>query len=606
MVVVGLGVAVATGDGLGAGVTTATETAAVGALGDVTALEVGAAGVDRHAPARSVSAERAPARAQARSALLCLAICCCPMMAGMALEAQTTGAGVVATTLRRLGAEVVFSLSGNQIMALYDVMGDAGLRVVHTRHETGAATMAEAWGRLREAPGVCLLTAGPGHTSALTGVYNARAAETPLLVLSGCSPLGQQGRGAFQEMDQVALARPLCKGSWRVESADDLAPSLARAWHLAAAVPPGPVHLSLPVDLLEAPAPAGPPRAAPLPGAVEAGLAPDPAQVRHVAHLLAGARRPVALLRPPLGRTSWRPLVERLDWRLLTLVAESPRGLGDPRWGARAQRLREADAVLLLARRDFAVGFGRLPGSPPLAQVSSQASELEGLEEPDVGIHADERAFLEALLPLLEESLPLIDRPLPAAPEDDGGEPMHPVAICATLEPHLRPDDLLVIDGGEVGQWMRAGFRHLPNEQLINGKSGAIGTSIPHAVGAALAAPGRRVFAFVGDGAFGYYAAELDTAAREGLGLVVIVGNDSRWSAEWHIQAQRYGPERTFSTNLQPRPYELVAQGYGARAVAARTRAELQRHLAELLADPVPPPTVVNVTMRSLPSPAAG
>ncbi len=517
-----------------------------------------------------------------------------------------TGAGIIADTLRQLGTEIVFSVSGNQVLSLYDALPDAGVRIVHARHESGAAYMAEAWGRLREEPGVCLVTAGPGHTSALTGIANARASESPLLLLSGASPLGQEGWGAFQEIDQAAMARPLCKAAWRVESAGALASCLEAAWTLARSGVPGPVHLDLPVDLLEGEAPeqGGLPAASPWAHTEPAPLALVAADVRRVMELLGGASRPALVVRSSLGRASWRSLLARLDARLPTFVAESPRGLNDPLWGEGSGALQSADALLVVGPLDFAVGFASLPGKPRLAQVSSRFSEIDAPRVSDVSLHADERALLEALAPLLEKALPARQVQLPTSPGGDEELPLHPLAICEELRPLLSPRDLLVIDGGEVGQWIRAGFRNLPNEQLINGKLGAIGGSIPHAVGAALAAPQRRVIGFLGDGAFGYYSAELDTAVRLGLDLLVVVGNDARWGAEWHGQARRYGPERTFATTLESRPYELVARGYGADGLSARTRDELRKALAAAFRPPRPRVTCLNVHIRSLPIPA--
>src|SRR3712207_1811890 len=121
------------------------------------------------------------------------------------------GAVLLARSLAAASVGPIFTLSGNQILPVYDAGLDAGLRFVDGRHESAVAHMADAWGRLTGRPGVCLVTAGPGHTNALTGLATALLAESPMLLLSGGSVLAQAGRGGFQEMDQVAAARPLCK-----------------------------------------------------------------------------------------------------------------------------------------------------------------------------------------------------------------------------------------------------------------------------------------------------------------------------------------------------------------------------------------------------------
>lgn len=162
------------------------------------------------------------------------------------------------------------------------------------------------------------------------------------------------------------------------------------------------------------------------------------------------------------------------------------------------------------------------------------------------------------------------------------GLPLAPAAVLSALDRHVTSDDVLVVDGGEFGQWGRGWAAGTPCRAMIhNGKLGAIGGSIAQGVGASLALT-ARVWALVGDGGFGYGAAELDTAAREGADLVVVVGNDSRWGTEWHHQVERYGADRTVGTSLASREYETVARGYGAVGLGARTMPELRAALGQV------------------------
>lgn len=496
---------------------------------------------------------------------------------------ELSGADVVAATLWGLGARVAFTVSGNQILSVMDACASCGIRLIHARHESAAAYMAEAWGRLHGEPGVCLVTAGPGHTSVLTAVASARAAEAPLLVLSGASPTKQCGRGAFQEVDQVAVIEPLTCFAAAVGDPGDLAPALMYAWHEARRLP-GPAHLTLPVDVLSATA-----ETTAVPAQREEPPSPtDREDADRIAQLIAGAERPVVVLRPALGRHPHEALLERLERRVTVLVAESPRGPGDPLW-SHAGGITGADVVAILAPLDFAVCFPPFTDGVRVAHVEAASPGLLG-----------------ELVRLLEATLPerAVARPAPPwAP--DAEEPLHPLAICDALRGRVTNDDLLVIDGGELGQWIRAGLADHGRHQLINGKFGAIGGAIPQAVGAALACPGRRVLAFTGDGAFGYHAAELDTAAREGARLIVFVGNDARWGAEWHAQRARFGSDRTIATELADRDYELVARGYGAHGIRVRSYTELAAAVEAVLDPSAPPVVCINVTLRSVRSPAA-
>src|SRR5688572_21720937 len=144
-------------------------------------------------------------------------------------------------------------------MPIFDAALDAKLNLIHVRHEAAAGHMADAWGRLTGEPGIALVTGGPGHANALSALYTALASESPLLLISGHASLEELGKGAFQEMRQAEMAAPVTKASWTARSADTLAADLVRAWREAISGTPGPVHLSVPNDVLDAKTDAEPP-----------------------------------------------------------------------------------------------------------------------------------------------------------------------------------------------------------------------------------------------------------------------------------------------------------------------------------------------------------
>ena len=168
---------------------------------------------------------------------------------------KPTGATRLVEALAAAGVRQLFTLSGNQILSIFDATIGRGIDLVHTRHEAAAVHMADAWGRLTEQPGVALVTAGPGHLNALSALYGARMAESPVVLLSGASPRAQRGRGAFQEVDQVAAARPVTKAAWSVDDVARMATTCRARSRWPTSGRPGPVHLSLPGDVLEAAAP---------------------------------------------------------------------------------------------------------------------------------------------------------------------------------------------------------------------------------------------------------------------------------------------------------------------------------------------------------------
>src|SRR6266513_1380291 len=161
------------------------------------------------------------------------------------------GADALARSLSQEGVKRLFTLSGNHIMPVFDAALDAGLALVHVRHEAAAVHMADAWGRLTGEAGIALVTGGPGHANAVGALYTALGAESPMVLLSGHAATWELGRGGFQEIRQADMAAPVSKASFTAASAAMLGRDIGEAIRIATFGRPGPVHLSLPSDLLE-------------------------------------------------------------------------------------------------------------------------------------------------------------------------------------------------------------------------------------------------------------------------------------------------------------------------------------------------------------------
>lgn len=512
------------------------------------------------------------------------------------------------------GVRHLFSLSGNQILSIYDATIGRDVSIIHTRHEAAAVHMADAWGRLTERPGVALVTAGPGHCNAISALYGALMAESPLVLLSGHAPLAQAGRGAFQEMDQVAVARPVTKASWLARDAARLGEDVAAAMELARRGRPGPVHVSLPGDLLE--------ERVGVAGATReessAASAVDADVLRDVQALLAEAKRPLILAGPAMARPRRWAAVQELGriTGIPALPMESPRGINDPWLHLAAPRLAEADLVLLLGKRpDFALRFGEPPAFArdcrfiqvdadawslrPGGRVvmtlardpESVAAQLAGSARAVAWRHhawGEEVARARASVPEGWDALRRSPR-----------QPIHPLRVCAAVQPLLDAGAMLVSDGGEFGQWTQAGLE--ARERLINGPAGSIGSAIPMAIAAKLARPDRNVVAVLGDGTFGFHAFELDTAVREGLPVVVVVGNDARWNAEHQLQLQHYGPDRTVGCELARSRYDLVAEALGGHGELVERPEDLEPALARAVRSGRP--ACVNVLIEGVAAP---
>jgi acetolactate synthase-1/2/3 large subunit len=478
------------------------------------------------------------------------------------------GADVLARTLAANGVKQVFTLSGNHVMPVFDAALDAKLPLIHVRHEAAAVHMADAWGRLTGEPGIALVTGGPGHANALGALYTALAAQSPMVLISGHAPLDELGKGAFQEMPQAALAKPLTVASWTAKSAKTIGQDIARALLQARK---GPVHLSVPNDVLDA--------------VTEAKIFRIEEKAwasRKAPPALARAKRPLVIAGPAAMR-------QLRDGHFPVIGMESPRGVNDPSLGKLAGVLAKADVVLLLGKPlDFTLKFGKafargcriLRADGPVELPPPSAAQRAWLDEVRAAI---------AYRPPEWQSL-------------DGS--LHPVVVCREVQKLLgderrAPDSVLVADGGEFGQWAQACLR--APRRVINGVAGSIGSALPFAAAAKLAFPDAPVVALLGDGTLGFHLSEIDTAVRYGLSYVTVVGNDACWNAEYQIQLRAYGAARAHGLDLLPTRYGAVAAAMGAHGEDVSSFAELAGALQR--ATGAGKPALVNVMIERTAAP---
>jgi acetolactate synthase-1/2/3 large subunit len=495
------------------------------------------------------------------------------------------GSDCLVAALAAHGVRRIFALSGNHVMPVFDATIGSGIEIVHVRHEAATVHMADAYARITGEVGVALVTGGPGHANALGALYTAAMAESPVLLLSGHAPLNELGQGAFQEMRQAELAAPLTKASRVAMRPQSLAADVARAIHEARSGQPGPVHLSLPTDVLET--------------QIEQVPSPGPTPQRglmnmsHVASRLASATRPLILCGPASMTRSGRTQMAALEAScgIPVVGMESPRGVNDPALGAFAGVLARADYVALAGkRRDFTLRFGKA-FAPDCEVVSidagnAAAATFESLMR-DVGRHSG-ASWLE------EVRAAIAYRP----PEWDA---LPTVRALRSLQPLLdaHADAVFVCDGGEFGQWAQACLT--APHRVINGVAGSIGAGLPFALGARCAVPDAPILAFMGDGTFGFHPAEIDTAVRHGLPFVTVVGNDARWNAEYQIQLRTYGKERLVGCELLPTRYDEVARAFGGYGENVTDAGELLPAVRRAIASGKP--AVVNFAIEGLAAP---
>lgn len=526
------------------------------------------------------------------------------------------GAGAIVGALRSAGVTRIFSLSGNQIMPIYDACLDADIHIVHVRHEAAAVYMADAHAQVTGEIGVALLTAGPGFANGLSPLYSARAAESPVLLISGDAPVSGDGSGAFQEMDQTAVTRPMVKLALRPMTSQALTADLARCVRTALSGRQGPVHLALPFDLLNASheeVATSQADFAPVPNPIPEDIAGD------IAARIVSAERPLVLLGPQHTRSRSAERVAALEaaCNVPVIALESPRGLRDPALGAFTEVLARADLLVCLGKAiDFTLGFARAPATAdnadiivvdPDGDLIERAGRLAG-DRLAIAAQADAAEAMDALIAAgsrhadgawQPEVAEAVNYRLPIAAN---GARSHPGHVCQTVGRILgeTSDAILICDGGEFGQWAQA-CATAPT-RVINGVLGAIGGGICYALAAKLARPDAAVAVLMGDGTAGFHFTEFDTAAREGANFVAVIGNDFRWNAEHQIQLRDYGPERLIGCQLSSDArYDKAAEAFGCHGAHVTDPAGLDTALAQAFADNKP--ACINVEIESIAAP---
>ena len=534
----------------------------------------------------------------------------------------TNGADSFVKALELAGVTKVFTLSGNHIMPVYNALFDSKIALIHTRHEAAAVHMADAWARLTGEIGIALVTGGPGHANAVSALYTASMAESPVVLVSGHAPLNQLGKGAFQEMAQADIAAPLTKASWTCLKVEDIALDTAKAIRIAKSGRPGPTHLSLPSDILEAATPSN----ASLPSRedFQVELKPSNLDASAILSPLMASKKPLILVGPMMLSKSGRKHLLQLEEALNIPVIgmESPRGIGDPSLGAFSEVLAQADCILLIGKKlDFTLKFGNSPGinsECTFLQIDPEENEIERVKNA-VGDRlksafiCDTPTAIDKLIAaksakhpspakwLEEVNSAITYRPTSWNELSPTEGRLHPAQIFLPLQEILdsHPDSVLVSDGGEIGQWAQACLK-APN-RVLNGIAGSIGAGISFALASRVAKPEAPIIAVMGDGTFGFHSAEIDTAVRYGLDFVLLVGNDARWNAEYQIQLKDYGKDRTIGCELLPSSYEKVCQAFGGHGELVTSSNEILPAVKRAIATNLP--SCLNVMIEGLAAP---
>jgi acetolactate synthase-1/2/3 large subunit len=509
--------------------------------------------------------------------------------------------------MRGFGVDVMFTLNGGHIWPLYEAARNQGVRIVDTRHEQSAAFAAEAYAKLTRRPGVAALTAGPGITNGVSAVTSAWFNGSPLVVLGGRAPQRRWGAGSLQELDHVPILQSITKQAATVTDPAKAGVMVHEAIALAATPHRGPVFLDFPLDVFG-------PSAGDVP-AVDAaagqGAEPDPDAVAALGALVAGAERPAFVVGSDVyWAGAWGELAAAVEHLRVPVFTN---GLGRGTLAAdhelaflrtRGVLKERADVVVVLGTPlDFRLGFGRFGGATVAHVVDAEsqraahadvltvagdiAATLRGLaahggrrpgHEPWITeLRAAEEAARAAEAPLLEASDAAIK----------------PTRVYGELRKRLARDAVVICDGGDfasyAGKYVEV---YEPGCWLDTGPYGCLGNGMGYSIAARVARPDAQIVTLLGDGAAGFSLMDADSLVRQGLPVVMVVGNNGMWGLEKHPMQAIYGWD--VACDLQPGcRYDEVVRALGGGGELVTTPDEIGPALDRAFAAGVP--YVVNV-----------
>jgi len=518
------------------------------------------------------------------------------------LKAKSRDAGVisgghlVARALKNEGVDTIFTLCGGHIIDIYDGCVDEGIRIIDVRHEQIAAHAADGYARQTGKLGVCVTTAGPGCTNAVTGVATAFRSETPMLHIGGQGGMTQHMMGSLQDLPHVDMMRPITKFSAGVRSTERTADMVSMAIREAFNGAPGPSYLEIPRDVLDREIDIKT-AVIPEPGRYRSSTRSigDPADIETLADLLVNAERPAILY----GQQVWTArgheeavaLLRGLD--IPGYFNGASRGLlppDDPHHfdRTRSQAFAKADVIVIVGTPfDFRMGYGkRISKNLKLVQIDMNYATVGKNRDIDLGIAGHPGAILGAVLQaasgrikndkrqarkawmreLQDAEKVATEKLMPLFKSDNAL--IHPYRVAYEINEFLADDTIYIGDGGDVVTISAQAVRpRRPGQWMDPGALGSLGVGTGFAIAAGLANPEKEVLCYYGDGAFSMTAFDMESANRFKVPYIAVVGNNSAMNQIRYGQLAKYGQDRGNVGNLLGDvPYGKFAEmlgGYG-------------------------------------------
>lgn len=509
--------------------------------------------------------------------------------------------------LENEGVRYVFGLPGEENLHVLEALKHSSIQFITTRHEQGAAFMADVYGRLTGKAGVCLSTLGPGATNLMTGVADAQLDRAPLVAITGQVGTDRMHIESHQYLDLVALFAPITKWNAQIVRPTNTPEIVRKAFKIAQTEKPGAVHIDLPENIAAMPAPGKP-----LKKDNQEKVFASFQSIEKAAEMISQAENPLILVGNGAIRANATELLTDFATRLNIPVANTFMGKGVIRythplalWAVGLQQRDYISCGFDRADLVIAIGYDLIEYSPkkwnpqgtiPIIHINATPAEVDSSYIPSVEVVGDISDSLKEILYRANRS----DKPDPYALElradirndyvhyaKDDAFPIKPQKIVYDLRQVMAPEDIVICDVGAHKMWMARHYHcERPNTCLISNGFAAMGIAIPGAIAAKLVHPDKRVVAVTGDGGFMMNCQELETALRVGTPFVTLIFNDGGYGLiEWK-QHNHFGSS-AFIKFGNP-DFVRLAESMGLKGYRVESCMDLVPILKEALEQDVP------------------
>ncbi|MHA1426731.1 MAG: thiamine pyrophosphate-binding protein [Candidatus Helarchaeota archaeon] len=552
-------------------------------------------------------------------------------------ERPMTGGDLIVKALVNENVQFIFGVPGGQLLHIYDAIyrwgREQGIDTIMFRHEQAAAHAADAWARVTGTVGVCMGTVGPGATHMLPGVASAWSDSIPVLVITPQVTVNQMDIGFLQgDLDQISIYRPVVKYQKQILNTDRIMDYVQSAFRQACSGRPRPVHLDIPFEILAAKIHKDVVSPEPSHYRPVSNPTGNPDLIRQAVDSLLKAEKPLIIAGGGVvAAAAEQELYDLVDYLKIPLTASvmgssailkgTTSYIGGPGLltSNTQKAITETDLVLALGTRfGLSLMFGKPPiwrDDLPVIQVDIDPAEIGKNRRVELGILGDCKLVLQQMLALVKKQTPVAPQEsdwlqsLKEAREKyiagmqksrtSDAIPIKPQRLVKEIDDFLDENAIVIIDGGDIAFFALEQIQmYHPRKILQAIGMGHLGTSIPYAIGAKLAAPDRQVCTISGDGAIMINIQELETAKRCGLPFICVIANNSTWGM---IKAgQRYSFKKRFiDVDFSDTNFAEIAKGFGCYGERVTDPNNIQAALKRAIDSKIP--ALIDVITKFVP-----